>query len=186
MNTATDTPSPTSTILEREHNLTTTPVMISREGEQALRRELAELLDERDRQLPRRLQRAREFGEATGNDDYLQILEEEAVSSARIRKITAILASAQVVDAGAEQGIAGIGSTITLKISGKEVERRLLGAHEPIGDDGVSVASPIGSAVLGCRAGETVSAELPSGKTVELEVVAVHARGGRPALAVAA
>lgn len=164
----------------------TRSIMISREGEEALRRALAELLDEREHQLPRRVQRAHEFGEAVQNDDYLQIAEEEAVNSARIRNLRAILASARVIDPGdGNDGVAGLGSIVTLGMAGKQIERRLLGAHEPTGSDGFSVASPIGRAILDTRPGETVVAELPDGRSIEIEVVAVRCDRERQTLAAA-
>lgn len=178
MTTTTDTPRPVTKILDRAPAEVAMPIMISREGELALREELADLLSERDDQLPRRLRRAREFGVATENDDYLQILEEEEVSAARIRSIRAILASARVVDpSDDDHGVAGLGSVVTLRIAGKQVERRLLGAHEPIGSYGVSAASPIGRAILGTKPGEAVTAELPSGESIDLEIVAVQRPG---------
>lgn len=176
MTTATDISRPVPTISNRAPTQPATRIMISRRGESALREELADLLSERGDQLPRRLARAREFGGATNNDDYLQILEEEAINSARIRSIRAILDSARVVDPGdGDHGVAGLGSIVALRIAGEQqVERRLLGAHEPIGRDGVSAASPIGRAILGSKAGQAVTAELPNGNTIDLEIVAVR------------
>lgn len=175
MTTTTDTSRPVTKILDRPPAEAAMEIVISREGELALRAELADLLSERDDQLPRRLRRAREFGGATGNDDYLQILEEEEVSAARIRSIRAILASARVVDpSDDDHSVAGLGSVVTLRSAGEQVERRLLGAHEPIGSDGVSAASPIGRAIIGSKPGETVTAELPSGESIHLEIVSVR------------
>ncbi len=151
--------------------------MISPEGERALRKQLAELLRQRDEELPRRLQEVREFGSGSENDDFLQILEEEAVVEARIRSIQGVLATAEVIDPATEDaGVAGIGSTVTLKMGGREVDRRVIGAHEPVGIDGVSAASPIGQAIIGSRAGETVTAELPDGREVTIEIVTVDGK----------
>lgn len=168
----------TTTNTVPDQNVSTSPsastVIISREGERTLRDELSALLADRTQQLPRRLQRAREFGGATENDDYLQIMEEEAVSSARIASIRQILAMATVVDVGSEpDGGAVVGSLVTLRMDGKLLKRRLLGAHEPIGRDGFSVASPIGQAILGRHAGETTLAELPGERFVRIELLAV-------------
>jgi len=141
-----------------------------------------------DVELPRRLRAAREFGEATENDDYLQIIEEEAVSNARLQALEHVLASAAIaVDAGAEaggdSGVTAIGSLVTIRIGGATVERLLCGDYEAVGDDAVSASSPIGSAILGRRAGETVTVELPSGAVRDLEIVAVQAAGPAERLA---
>jgi transcription elongation factor GreA len=151
-------------------------IIISREGERALRRELAELIEQRDVHLPRRLRGAREFGSGSENDDYLQIMEEEAVQAARIEGIERILVRASVIDSShGEAGVVGVGSLVTLRISGKRMARQVRGAHEPLGSDGVSVASPIGSAILGRRAGERTAAELPNGRVVDVEIIAIEA-----------
>ncbi len=151
------------------------PVLMTPEGEQALRRELTQLQDEVDVQLPDRLRQAREFGEAYGNDDYLQIREEQAVLAARIRSLSRILAVAKIVDPQVVfDGTATVGSTVTLRISGQIVQRRLLGSHEPIGADDMSVGSPVGRTILGRSAGETVLVELPSGETRSVEVLGVR------------
>ena len=150
------------------------PVLITQEGEQALRRELAALRREVEVELPRRLRLAREFGEAAGNDDLLQLREEEAVTSARINGLLRILATAKIVEPGVSSGgVAAVGSRVELRIGGKTIERRLLGSHEPVGSDGMSVASPIGRAVVGHPAGARVVAEMPGGRVRTIEILAI-------------
>lgn len=150
-------------------------ILISREGEQALQRELARLREEVEIQFPLRLRQAREFGEAADNDELLQIREEEGVLMARIVGLVRVLAEATVVDPSeSSSGLASIGSLVTLRIGEKTVERRLLGSHEPMGSDGISAGSPIGSAILGRSAGEDTTAELPSGELRKIEILAVR------------
>jgi transcription elongation factor GreA len=148
---------------------------LTREGERELRAKRDALRRHIEVELPRRLRAAREFGEAVGNDDYLQILEEEAVSSARLQALEQVLATAVVVDGDDEGAGAAIGSVVTIRIGGETVERRIVGDYEATGDGAVSASSPIGSAILGRGAGETVTVELPSGAVRDLEIVAVRA-----------
>jgi transcription elongation GreA/GreB family factor len=58
-----------------------------------------------------------------------------------------------------------------------------VGDYEAIDGEGVSASSPIGSAILGRAAGETVTVELPNGAIRDLEIVAVRAAGGAERLA---
>lgn len=177
------TPCPRSETIdvpETANPVPATAVLLTRAGEQELRARLAALREEIEVELPRRLRLAREFGDATGNDDYLQILEEEAVASARMRSLAAVLAAARVVDdADAAGDVAMVGSTVTIRTDGRTVERRLVGAFEA-GGDAVSASSPIGRAILGRAAGERVVAALPSGAEQEIEIVAVAASGPEP------
>jgi transcription elongation factor GreA len=159
-------------------------ITLTREGERELRARRDALRRHIDVELPRRLRSAREFGEATENDDYLQIIEEEAVSSARLQALEQILATAEVVEGeGAEVDVAAIGTVVTIRIGGETVERRIVGDYETIDGEGVSASSPIGTAILGRAAGETVTAELPNGAIRDLEIVAVRTTGGAERLA---
>lgn len=153
---------------------TNAPILMTREGELALREELARLREEVEVQLPKRLRQAREFGEASGNDDYLQILEEEAITTARINSLSRALAMARIIDPAEElEGVATVRSRVTMRVAGTIIERRLLGSHEPVGPDEMSVGSPIGKAIMGRSAGESVIVELPGGEVRSLEILAV-------------
>jgi transcription elongation factor GreA len=151
-------------------------ITLTREGERELRAKRDALRRHVDVELPRQLRNAREFGEATENDAYLQILAEEAVSTARLQALEHILATATIADGDAgDAGVAMIGSLVTIRVGGETVERRLVGDYEAVGDDAVSASSPVGSAILGRSAGETVAVELPSGAVRDLEIVTVQA-----------
>ncbi len=148
-------------------------ITLTREGERELRARRDDLRRHIEVELPRRLRSAREFGDATGNDDYLQIIEEEAVSSARLQALEQVLATAEVIEEdGAAADFAAIGSVVTIRIGGETVERRIVGDYEATGGDAVSASSPIGSAILGRGAGATVAVELPNGAIRDLEIVA--------------
>ena len=168
-------PKPQTAATTTRPTATRPTILLTREGEQELRDKLEALRYQIDIDLPRRLRSAREFGEATENDDYLQIREEEAVSKARLAALTEVLAAAEVVDtARSRAGVATIGSTVVIRVGGKTVERRLVGDYEAVGADGFSASSPIGSAILGRSEGETVAVELPNGETRDLLIVAVR------------
>jgi transcription elongation GreA/GreB family factor len=147
--------------------------LLTREGRESLRRELARLRQELELEFPRRLREARAFGESHSNDDYLQIKEEEAVVASRLRQLEAVLASAKVVDdSPATDGRIRIGSTVELEdlASGRTSEHVLTGAHEQLATSDISASSPIGQALLGRMAGDEVTVELPSARTAELKV----------------
>ena len=161
-----------------------TAILLTREGERELRAKLEALQEEIRVELPRRMRSIREFGEATENDDYLQLLEEEAVVNARVRALTEVLAAARIVDAGdAATDVVGLGMTVTIRAGGKEMERRLVGAYEAVDGDSVSASTPIGQAIFGRSVGDEVVVELPNGTEQTLEIVAVAIPGAEPAAA---
>ncbi|KAA0268571.1 MAG: hypothetical protein EDQ89_11225 [Acidobacteria bacterium] len=159
-------------------------ITLTREGERELRARRDALRHHIEVELPLRLRGAREFGDATGNDDYLQIIEEEAVSRARLQALEQVLATAEVIEeGGAGADVAAIGSVVRIRIGGRTAERRIVGDYEATGGDAVSASSPIGSAILGRSAGATVVVELPNGATREVEILTVRTAGGPGRLA---
>jgi transcription elongation factor GreA len=154
------------------HRLLMTP-----ERERELREELERLRSEGREEIARLLREARAFGDDANNDEHQAVREQEAILEARIASLEEVLARATIVDpAEADGDVALLGSTVTIEnlTTGKRASYRIAGAHETIADGMVSAASPMGQALMGARAGETVTAELPNGRTVEVRVLSVE------------
>jgi transcription elongation GreA/GreB family factor len=152
-------------------------VLLSAEGERAMREELERLRHELEVDVVARLKEAREYGAGSENDDLHQIREEEAILTARIARLEEILARARVVSDDVEDDVVTLGSRVRVRdaASGKVTTLVLVGGHEPAEAGSVSAASPVGQALLGASPGETVSVPLPKGKTKTLEVLGVEA-----------
>jgi transcription elongation factor GreA len=71
-----------------------------------------------------------------------------------------------------ESGVVGQGMLITVDIAGDEL-KFLLGSREiASGDfDVYSEKSPLGSAVLGAKVGETVNYVAPNGKSIQVAIL---------------
>jgi transcription elongation factor GreA len=152
--------------------------IVTRAGENASRATLMRLRHQLDVEFAERLKQAHAFGETSGNDDYLQILEEEeAVLAYRVSRLETLLDCATVVDhpVGTEGAVA-IGTTVEVEdlASGRLGEHRLGGDYEPSSAD-VSVSSPVGQALIGRAAGDEVDVKLPNGRVRKLKIVAVRA-----------
>ena len=94
---------------------------------------------------------------------------------ARLLELTALLEAAEVVQPGAEGGPATFGAWVTtLDEAGQRATVRLVGPDEADPRQGLlSIASPVGRALLGRRPGDTALVERPRGPT-ELQVLAVQ------------
>lgn len=154
--------------------------ILTREGEETMRAELDRLRRQLNGEFTERLREARGFGASYENDEYLQIKEEEAVLASRIRQLEGLLESARIVDEESASGVVAIGSLAEVKDlrSGRVRKHRITGGFEPAEVGDVSAISPVGQALLGRSPGERVEVELPNGRTVAFEVVAVEP--GRP------
>ena len=127
---------------------------------EALRSELAELEGPRRTEVVAAIKKAREFGDLSENFEYHAAKNEQGMLEARIRTLRGRLDHAEIVDdaSGDEVGIGSVvevederGETMTVEVSA-------------VGGAGtVSPTSPLGSALLGHKAGESVEVEAPRG-----------------------
>lgn len=154
-------------------------IPVTAAARRALERQLVSLRESRQRDIPARLQIAREFGDAASNDEALAVREEEAVLAARIARLEDILGRATLVDHAGGHDTVAVGSRVSVLDfgTGDTREYTIEGAHGAIGKGVVSALSPVGRALLGRRRGERVSVELPNGRQRELEVREI--RGAR-------
>jgi transcription elongation factor GreA len=141
-------------------------------------RELELMRSQARHELGERLRQARQDGDLADNPALHDLLEERAQLERRIASLEAQLAMAEVVEP-ATGGRAGIGSLVRVRDDEGETFRyELVGALEADAENGrVSVAAPVGRALLGARAGERVEVATPRGP-LSLGVVSV--RAGQP------
>jgi transcription elongation factor GreA len=161
----------------RRAPVTAVQAIITRDRERALRDELSRLRRQLEVEYATRLEEARNFGDSSENDDYLQIKEEEAVTASRILRLETVLHRAEVVGAPTHaNGRIGLGTTAEVEdvASGEVREHRLVGGYEPLDRGDVSANSPIGRALLGRSAGDEVLAVLPNGTQRSLRVAAIR------------
>ena len=126
----------------------------------ALREELAELEGPRRTEVVAAIKTAREFGDLAENFEYHAAKNEQGLLEARIRTLRSRLETAEIVaDAGA--GEVGVGSVVDIEGDGGQ---KLTVEISAVGGAGtVSPTSPLGSALLGKRIGDTVDVQAPKG-----------------------
>jgi len=122
-----------------------------------------------------KIEEARALGDLSENGDYHAAKEEQGKMEARIRQLVSIIENAEVVTAD-DNGTVIHGAVIEVRYEGdSSTEKLLFGSIEErrAGLEIVSPGSPLGQALEGHRAGETVSYEAPGG-TLEVEIVSVE------------
>ena len=104
------------------------------------------------------------------------------VLQARMASLEETIARAIVVDPGdAVQGVAAIGSAVWVEdlASGTTARYLLTSAHQPIGPDVISAASPIGRALIGAVPGTVATVDLPNGRSRSVRLVDVETEAWR-------
>jgi transcription elongation factor GreA len=151
------------------------------EAYERLSAELVYLKGEGRRMVSAKIAQAREEGDLSENGGYHAAREEQGHQEARIRQLTQMLENAQVGEAvvAADEVVPGVAVTIYYDDDPDDSDTFLLGSREVMGlDDSVdlevfSPQSPLGAAILGRKVGETVRYIAPTGKPIEVTVVAV-------------
>lgn len=140
------------------------PVLLTSEGLARLRAELTHLREVRRPEVIARVKAARELGDLRENAEYHAAREEQSFLEGRIQQLQATLDRVVVTEAKVESGVVQVGSNVELELDGERVSYRLVDpAEASIAAGRLSYRSPIGAALLGHRAGETVTVATPAG-----------------------
>jgi transcription elongation factor GreA len=127
-------------------------------------------------EIARAIEAARMLGDLSENGDYHAAKDAQGKMEARIRQLESMLQGATILDASAAStGVVTTGVVVSLRYKGDDdVERYLIGSIEERreGIPVISPASPLGQALMGHEAGDTVSYNAPTG-TLEVEVIEV-------------
>ena len=138
----------------------------------------AELEDRRGRiraEIVERISAARDEGDLKENGGYHAAKDEQGTNEARIRQLEYMLASV-TTEPATDDGKVSPGKVVTHRFDGDDEETFLLAARDVADDDGIGVnvfspESPLGAALLGHSAGETVDFEQPNGRVAKIEIV---------------
>lgn len=142
-------------------------VLLTKEGLQKLKDELQHLKEVRLKEVAERLKEAIGYGDLSENSEYEDAKNEQAFVVGRIAEVELMIKNAKII-AGDHHGggIVQIGSTVVLEnLKEKEKETYVIvGSTEadPTNQK-ISNESPIGKALLGLSAGETLKIKVPEG-----------------------
>lgn len=151
-------------------------MLYTQEGYKALVEELDYLKGTKRQQVKEDIATARAFGDLSENAEYDEARKEQAKVESRIAELEELILGAVIVDESKiDTSIINMGSIV--KVYDKEfdetVEYNIVGSNEvnPF-QNKISDMSPIGKALIGKRAGDEVTVELPGG-SVKLQILEV-------------
>jgi len=144
-----------------------------REVKQKLEEDLQRIDHELRVTLPREIQAAMGQGDLSENAEYESAKNRQSTLQARFAQIQKRLADLSRIDvSGVPKDRAGLGSEVTVEDlgSGEEIRYTLVIPELADGNRSfVSMASPVGKALMNRRVGDTVTITIPRG-TLEYEV----------------
>lgn len=143
------------------------------EGYKVLTDELNYLKTTRREEIKEAIAVAKGFGDLSENAEYDEARNEQAKTEARIKELEELVANAVVVDeTKLDTGIVSLGSLVTVYDveEDEDITYSIVGSNEanPM-EHKISDQSPIGKALMGAKAGDTVVIEVPYG-TIHMEI----------------
>lgn len=150
--------------------------ILTQEGLNKLEQELEYLKTVKRRDIAEKIKIAMSFGDLSENSEYDEAKNEQGIVETRIKEIEDTLMNVEILD---EESLTTeqiqIGNKIKLKNteSGKEMNLYIVGSKEVDMKAGkISDESPIGSACIGHKVGDIITAEAPIG-TVSYEILEI-------------
>ena len=150
-------------------------IFLTSEGYLELENELHYLKTVKRKEVTQTLKDARALGDLSENSEYDQAREEQANLEKRIIEVEYALEHATVIDGNETDGTVGIGCQVELKYEDDEDTEsyKIVGSQEadPFNNK-ISNESPIASAILGKKVGDTVEVSSPDG-VYSVKIVAI-------------
>jgi transcription elongation factor GreA len=154
-------------------------VLLTPEGLDKLKAEIAYLSNEKRREVAERIKEAREFGDIAENAEYDDAKNEQALLEQRIAQLEERLRRATVInDKDIDTTEVGVGTTVHVKDqkSGDSQKFQIVGSAEadPT-EQKLSNESPIGQALMGKKRGNVVTVDVPRGPKRKLKITKIEA-----------
>jgi transcription elongation factor GreA len=137
-------------------------------------KELDYLKHEKRTEIAKALEYAKSLGDLSENAEYHEARNAQAVAEDRINHLEAVLKSAQIVSGHNVDKVA-VGSHITIQKESDHSKKSftIVGSEESNAAEGkISLRSPLGSAALGKKKGESFSFGTPSG-TMSYKIIEI-------------
>jgi len=145
--------------------MVTKAITLTRSGREKLERELEGLKNVRRPEVIERIKRSKDYGDLSENAEYEDARNEQSFVEGRIQEIEYILKYAEVIENGKSGSAVRLGARVTVEMEGDQLAYEIVDSTEADPSAGkISSASPIGSALMGKKAGEKVVANTPGGE----------------------
>ncbi|MEE1295750.1 MAG: transcription elongation factor GreA [Bifidobacterium sp.] len=146
-------------------------VLLTQDAYDKLKEELEHREGPYREEITERIAAARAEGDLSENGGYQAAREEQGKNEGRINELIVKLRNAKILQAP-EEGTVGNGSLVTVDLAGRQMTY-VLGARDiavATDYDVISPESPIGAAILGAHAGDTVSYHAPNGREISVTI----------------
>ena len=149
--------------------------LVTREGLEKMQKELDELRSTKRAEIAQRLKAAIAMGDLSENSEYDEAKNAQAFLEGRILQLEQQIRTAQVIEKVAKDRV-DVGSTVLIEDMEEHLQEKvtIVGSTESNPFEGrISKESPVGRALMGAKAGDTVEAEEPNG-VLKYKVISIE------------
>mgnify|MGYP003246468993 FL=1 len=149
--------------------------LVTREGLEKMQKELDELRSTKRAEIAQRLKAAIAMGDLSENSEYDEAKNAQAFLEGRILQLEQQIRTAQVIEKVAKDRV-DVGSTVLIEDMEEHLQEKvtIVGSTESNPFEGrISNESPVGCALMGAKAGDTVEAEAPNG-VLKYKVISIE------------
>lgn len=149
--------------------------LVTREGLEKMKKELDELRSTKRAEIAQRLKAAIAMGDLSENSEYDEAKNAQAFLEGRILQLEQQIRTAQVIEKSAKDRV-DVGSTVVIEDMEEHLQEKvtIVGSTESNPFEGrISNESPVGRALMGAKAGDTVEAETPNG-VLKYKVISIE------------
>ena len=149
--------------------------LVTREGLEKMKKELDELRSTKRTEIAQRLKAAIAMGDLSENSEYDEAKNAQAFLEGRILQLEQQIRTAQVIETVTKDRV-DVGSTVVIEDMEEHLKEKvtIVGSTESNPFEGrISNESPVGRALMGAKAGDTVEAETPNG-VLKYKVISIE------------
>lgn len=151
--------------------------LVTREGLEKMQKELDELRSTKRAEIAQRLKAAIAMGDLSENSEYDEAKNAQAFLEGRILQLEQQIRTAQVIEIEkVAKDRVDVGSTVLIEDMEEHLQEKvtIVGSTESNPFEGrISNESPVGRALMGAKAGDTVEAEAPNG-VLKYKVISIE------------
>lgn len=150
--------------------------LYTQQGYQELVDELYRRTHEEREKIKNDIATARGFGDLSENAEYDAARNDQAKNEARIKELEELIENAVILDeSNIDSSVISLGSSVKLlnKTLNAEFTYALVGSNEANPAEGkISDQSPIGASLIGKKAGDEITVEIPNG-SISMKILEV-------------
>ena len=143
-------------------------VPVTKQGFEALRKELSNLKKNERPQNIKAIEEARAHGDLSENAEYAAAKDRQGFIEGRIGELEFKLANIDIIETDnlpKDRAVFGCKVVLENIETGEDVSYQLVGPDESDIENGrISVSSPLGKAIIGRKPGDELTLEVPAGK----------------------